>query len=607
MWCMCLHGVPVDPAQQVPVATSPFDSICGELRKLDAPLDYDDLRARGLLCAPDGPTHTGIYSQAVSARSSGGLSHEATRPSEAGSLVSAEYDGVDQPALCVRSLVDEGYDSSSATLPDTPPCRTPVEHHIAENEEEESDELDMLENMVEDEDASLMSGYGSALDASQSSTSSTVSQQAGETADPTVQWRHGAGGEQRVKHASIANAAASTLLMDLKETPQGLLIEHRCVHRVLQTDSKAARAVFQSQSAAQRAEAFSASLHRAGLSAYAEDMAQAAQELKKREAEDVSVPVQADAVHDPYLDPLPARKRGRPRTQNVPASAVHRLQQEAAEKEGTAASLEQITRKVAHLEEWAHGVDRKLKVLIDGSITSVSDQNATLEVLCTRIKALETRANQTPRSGEANATGSNTHVTTSEHGSSAGLDSDPATIGSHDLRTIDTTAFEDLTDRLRALADKEENELDINWRLGMLEATVDTQDVLLRQQCHQTKSAEVIDQAKVLSLTTELNAIKEKNQRLEALLNTTWQGATATAARVHQLVPVVTQMMGQWRMANAQATAHASAQAAAQVQAQALMFNRATLPTMPSLPTTSAVPLPMPLFPAMGTGAAGLH
>eukprot|EP00971_Amphidinium_carterae_P056211 1109159-Amphidinium_carterae.1 len=123
-------------------------------------------------------------------------------------------------------------------------------------------------------------------------------------------------------------------------------------------------------------------------------MAQAAQLLKKREAEDVATPVQEDAVHDPYLDPIPAKKRGRPKTQNAPAPATHRPQQHVVETTGSVVGLEQIIQKVAHLEEWAHGVDRKLKVLIDGSMTSVSDQNATLEVLRTRIKALEARANQ---------------------------------------------------------------------------------------------------------------------------------------------------------------------------------------------------------------------
>eukprot|EP00971_Amphidinium_carterae_P117583 2329484-Amphidinium_carterae.2 len=53
LWCMALNGVPVDPEAPLPIATSPHECIKGELLKLSAPLDYDDLRARGLLpCSP---------------------------------------------------------------------------------------------------------------------------------------------------------------------------------------------------------------------------------------------------------------------------------------------------------------------------------------------------------------------------------------------------------------------------------------------------------------------------------------------------------------------------------------------------------------------------
>eukprot|EP00971_Amphidinium_carterae_P115221 2282142-Amphidinium_carterae.1 len=49
LWCICVNGSPVDPLEKVPIATVPHSYIQGQLRRLSAPLDYDTLRAQGLL------------------------------------------------------------------------------------------------------------------------------------------------------------------------------------------------------------------------------------------------------------------------------------------------------------------------------------------------------------------------------------------------------------------------------------------------------------------------------------------------------------------------------------------------------------------------------
>eukprot|EP00971_Amphidinium_carterae_P349017 6490795-Amphidinium_carterae.3 len=93
-WWMYFQGVPLDPEALVAQATSPYDHIRGELRRLTQPLDFPELRARGMLCVPSGPTHTGMYNTPVEAH----VVYTRDAPAPAGlepelhRLVAAEYD-----------------------------------------------------------------------------------------------------------------------------------------------------------------------------------------------------------------------------------------------------------------------------------------------------------------------------------------------------------------------------------------------------------------------------------------------------------------------------------------------------------------------------------
>eukprot|EP00971_Amphidinium_carterae_P140989 2793854-Amphidinium_carterae.1 len=93
LWCICVDGIPVDPLEKVPVATVPHSYIQGQLRRLSAPLDYDTLRAQGLLAVPTGHTH-------VAATVAGEENREVPRAGR--SLVSEEYASLEQPLLTTR-------------------------------------------------------------------------------------------------------------------------------------------------------------------------------------------------------------------------------------------------------------------------------------------------------------------------------------------------------------------------------------------------------------------------------------------------------------------------------------------------------------------------
>eukprot|EP00971_Amphidinium_carterae_P200408 3976965-Amphidinium_carterae.2 len=76
----------------------------------------------------------------------------------------------------------------------------------------------------------------------------------------------GAGNQTRVHRDRLANAAAESLIEVLPSSRQGLVIEHKLVKFIMAADHKAARAVFQSDTIAQKYRAFGAGLKRAGLS-----------------------------------------------------------------------------------------------------------------------------------------------------------------------------------------------------------------------------------------------------------------------------------------------------------------------------------------------------
>eukprot|EP00971_Amphidinium_carterae_P102469 2028532-Amphidinium_carterae.4 len=68
-WWLYFRGVPLDPEARVPRASSPYDHVRGELRRLTQPLkfNFQELRANGMLCVPSGPTHTGMFNVPIDA------------------------------------------------------------------------------------------------------------------------------------------------------------------------------------------------------------------------------------------------------------------------------------------------------------------------------------------------------------------------------------------------------------------------------------------------------------------------------------------------------------------------------------------------------------
>eukprot|EP00971_Amphidinium_carterae_P316432 6289804-Amphidinium_carterae.6 len=93
-WWLYFRGVPLDPEAPVPRASSPYDHVQGELRRLTQPLNFQELRANGMLCVPSGPTHTGMFNTPIDAHvvyttaAPVGVAHGSPRPR----LVAADYD-----------------------------------------------------------------------------------------------------------------------------------------------------------------------------------------------------------------------------------------------------------------------------------------------------------------------------------------------------------------------------------------------------------------------------------------------------------------------------------------------------------------------------------
>eukprot|EP00971_Amphidinium_carterae_P331749 6465519-Amphidinium_carterae.1 len=200
LWCMCVNDTPVDPQARVPLGRTPFDSVEGSLKRLLQPLDYDELRRTNQLCAPTQPTHTGIYSVPI-----------------------AE----EVPELPVHApLVDACYESSE---------HSEEEAHTSEHVcSEPASQLDDEHPEVEE--------VSSITSISSNSDSSDIE---------IVHIRRGGGRTKRVQQESISNAAIERMIIDLGTTPQGMMVEHRCIARIMHTDARAAKAVFQAQTTEQ--------------------------------------------------------------------------------------------------------------------------------------------------------------------------------------------------------------------------------------------------------------------------------------------------------------------------------------------------------------------
>eukprot|EP00971_Amphidinium_carterae_P265065 5258022-Amphidinium_carterae.3 len=266
-WWMFVDGKAVDPDAIVPAATSPHDVVKGELVALPTPLDFPQLRRQGQLCVPLGPTHTGLLSLPVENLHQHGAPSNGDAQAASRSLVAHIYD---------TSSEDERLSSSASG--------TSSGSSNAESHEDLSDP-----------------------DCDYTPTCSS------DSTSGTLELRQGAGRGHRLDHVSVSEAAAQKLIGDLSLTRHGLMIEHQCVKRILDTDSKATRAVLQAGSPAQRAAAFSAALSRAGLNALATGMKQAEAHFKAQEgspAQDSSTG--ADELHastsgsvstDPYTAP----------------------------------------------------------------------------------------------------------------------------------------------------------------------------------------------------------------------------------------------------------------------------------------------------------------
>eukprot|EP00971_Amphidinium_carterae_P335407 6471239-Amphidinium_carterae.3 len=340
LWCMCVNETPVDPTAIVPVAQTPFDTIRGTLRRLAEPLDYDQLRGTGGLCAPSRPTHVGRDNTPTA---------EAAAPADnvPARLVDAAYDS-DSSLTCERRSLPIDVTSSDGGGSDTSslvPCIDLSSHSDTDG----SSDLDI---------------------------------------------RDGGGKYKRVQHEAIAEAALSRMLADLSATPQGLLIEHKCVSRILHSDPRAAKAIFQGQTSCQRYEAFAAALARAGLTDFSRGIAAAIANLKGRQDHGAAptdrVPengatVMPDAISDPYLVLAEhTKKRGRPRRDGGSVNAkksdttadLHTKQARptsasaATEREESlpppvqpSQELRAIITKIEQLEQWAHGVDGTLAKL----------------------------------------------------------------------------------------------------------------------------------------------------------------------------------------------------------------------------------------------------
>eukprot|EP00971_Amphidinium_carterae_P139867 2770907-Amphidinium_carterae.4 len=189
----------------------------------------------------------------------------------------------------------------------------------------------------------------------------------------------GAGRVRRVQHESVVVAATERMKNDLSTTPQGLLVEHKCVAHIIRADAHAAKAIFQAQTVKQRYVAFSASLARAGLTDFAKGISHAAEQMGNDDIpEHAAVTTsQPEATSDPYID-VPMKKRGRPKKdENEAAQQPSKAKQADGEGEQQVdpAHVHTLVTKIAQLERWAHGVDRT--IASTGSGSSAAEKNDT--------------------------------------------------------------------------------------------------------------------------------------------------------------------------------------------------------------------------------------
>eukprot|EP00971_Amphidinium_carterae_P159339 3158568-Amphidinium_carterae.2 len=454
-WWLFVNNVPVDPAARVPSATSPFDRIMGELRRLDSPLNYDMLRHRGLLSVPEGPTHTGVFAAPV---------HQAQTAA---------------PALNAR-LVASDYDSNS----DDMDSGTSNDSAIWQGEHESTEDSSTARD-------STCSGSRTPLDC-----------EADSEGESQVIIRSGAEKGHRVTHNSVVEAALQKLLADLGRTPQGLLIEHQCARRILDTDPKATRAIFQSINAAQRAAAFAAALGRAGLVSYSQGMLAAQKQFEEQgdapvendddiQAKTQTEPMPAqEASHD--LPPVPARKRGRPPLSGSSGGNGQQMAKPSGDAQDNPVqeqALRDLLNRLDLLERWAHGVDDTL-------------------VAQTRATAPETKQKEQHRASEAQSSGTRLQQEQDSSRDEAPDEASgtvPRRVAEIEQSIKDREARPDQNEqqhrrlvevedkvsaltkqldrlRLRPVADAligedgdAASELNLNWRLGMIEISIATQ------------------------------------------------------------------------------------------------------------------------------------
>eukprot|EP00971_Amphidinium_carterae_P008867 174943-Amphidinium_carterae.1 len=197
----------------------------------------------------------------------------------------------------------------------------------------------------------------------------------------------GAGNQTRVHRDRLANAAAESLIEVLPSSRQGLVIEHKLVKFIMSADHKAARAVFQSDTVAQKYRAFGAGLKRAGLPIVSEGMLAAADGLDAdatRAAHAAEVPQQ----HIPAdSDTIPStlqygsdgevatepqqRDQTNPAPVQIPsvdgpvislAARLERIEDhlklEASHRQRLEERMEKLdVLRLTALEKWAHGID----------------------------------------------------------------------------------------------------------------------------------------------------------------------------------------------------------------------------------------------------------
>eukprot|EP00971_Amphidinium_carterae_P257908 5119540-Amphidinium_carterae.2 len=184
---------------------------------------------------------------------------------------------------------------------------------------------------------------------------------------------------QRIQTEAICEAACTKISDDLRQTKYGLMLEAKLIKHIVYGDAKCARAIFQSQTASQRAMALAAALHRTGLTAFAQGMEKAAKVFSEKHVEEAgeAASVQQDedrtassATCDPYMElpQQPAKKRGRPLKAEIIAETG---QEEDAgvkdagrskQREQSEMNMGELRTRLDHIERWAHGIDTTLDV-----------------------------------------------------------------------------------------------------------------------------------------------------------------------------------------------------------------------------------------------------